>query len=283
MLSRRIPLVVLALLLAALAGRSDDRTSVVKDSFLSGGKKVRVERFEPAGKGNYAAIAFIHGVDGLDTGNAELYQQLARYQAKRGYVVLIVHYFDRTNTSPADRPALLNGLRSYLQQEKGWEKQQHLVKLFADWKEVVRDTLTYARKQEKVDGKRVALAGMSLGGFLATAVASEPEQKVAAVVTLFGGMPRESARTLTHFPPVLILSGDRDRVVPHQESLALRDLLQARKLPCSDKIYEGIDHCFMKDGELHLWSALEAQARIGKFLDNHLRQSKSTILAQNRP
>jgi dienelactone hydrolase len=269
MLSQRTPLTMLALLLvplATLTAHGDEQPGFVEDCFISGGKTVRVDRFEPAANGKHPAVVFLHGVDGIHPGSAGTYQAVARSLADRGFVVFIVHYFDRTDTQPADSAALLKGFRAHLLQEKDCEKQQHLTKLFAAWKETVKDALTHARQQEKVDGERIALVGLSLGGFLATAVASDREQKVAAVVTLFGGIPRESAKTLRRFPPALILAGDKDQVVPHQESLALRDLLREMKIPELAHVYPDVDHCFKNS----LTAALDAQGRITVFLQARL-------------
>jgi len=39
--------------------------TVTTDHFDSGGKPVRVERFEPAGPGPYPALVLLHGADGV--------------------------------------------------------------------------------------------------------------------------------------------------------------------------------------------------------------------------
>src|SRR5947207_387283 len=189
MLSHHSPLTLLALLgapLAAPAAHGEEKPGFVEDRFVSGGKTIRVERFEPAAEGKHPTVVFLYGVDGIHAGNAGAYRGVARLQADRGFVVLIVHYLDRTETRPEEIPALQKGLRTFLLQEKGQEKQEQLPRYFAAWKEAVKDALGYARKQEKVDGERIGLLGISLGGFLTAAVAAEPEQRVAAVVTLFG-------------------------------------------------------------------------------------------------
>ena len=63
--------------------------------------------------------------------------------------------------------------------------------MFASWVGTVRDAVAHARAQPQVDKDRVCLVGYSLGAFLAAAVAAEADQHIAAVVTLFGGIPRD--------------------------------------------------------------------------------------------
>jgi dienelactone hydrolase len=270
MLSHRTPLTILSLLVLLQSGstaRSDEKAAFVPDSFVSGGKTIRVERFEPAAKGKYPVAVFLYGVDGIHRGNATAFRGVARTQADRGFVVLIVHYLDATDNGFEGMAELLKGLRKFLLQEKGGGKEEDLSKSFAAWKQVVKDALKHARKQEKADGERVALVGLSLGGFLAAAVSSEPDHKVAAVVTLFGGIPRESAKGLQHFPPALFLTGDKDEVVPHQETLTLRDLVRKIKdARETTHVYKGVGHCF--DGDL--FAALQAQREVAQFLDAQL-------------
>ena len=270
MMSHRTPLTLLALLvpLTAPTARSDDKPAFTKDSFVSGGKKIRVELFEPATKGKHPAVLFFHGVDALHAGNEGPIRAVARRVADKGVVVLIVRFYDRTGTQEKDMDGLLKQLQTMLQQGgKCPPKEDDLSRLFKAWTEVVRDSLAHARKMDRVDGERVALIGLSLGGYLAASVAAEKDQKVSAIVTLFSGIPPEVAKSLLHFPPALILAGDMDRVVPHQESLNLRDLLKLKKLRCSCKVYEEVGHCF-KDG---LLAAVDAEDRISTFLHQHLK------------
>src|SRR5262245_55327276 len=144
-------------------------------------------------------------------------------------------------------------------------KQRRRITNSVAWKQVIKVALVHVRKQQNVDGERVALVGMSLGGFLATTVASEPEQRVAAVVTMFGGIPPETAKTLRQFPPALILTGDKDDVVPYRQSLVLGDLLRAKNaLRVVPHVYPGVGHCF-KDG----WgAAVDAQKGVAAFLQD---------------
>src|SRR6185436_10890777 len=178
----------------------------------------------------YPAVIFLAGLDGLHPQAEEIHRQIADHFARRGYVVLVVRYFDRTGTQATKSATLLKGFREILNDRReGNPRQEALLQDFTAWMQVVRDALKHARKLPNVDGRRVALVGLSLGGFLASTVAAEPGQRVAAVATLFGGGRGDAERNLWQCPPALILTGDRDEVVPPRKSELLRDLLRQRK------------------------------------------------------
>jgi dienelactone hydrolase len=242
-----------------------------KATFVAGGKKIGVEQFEPSKKGKYPAVVLLHGIDGLHAGNQLLFRSAARSVADTGFVVLLIHYHDRTGTSLKDAPALLAKFQGLLENPiKNGKEHKALRELFDSWAQAVRDALAHARALPSVDRERVGLVGISLGGYLAAAVASEPAQRVGAVAVLFGGIPNHNAATLTHFPPALVLSGDQDQVVPVRESYRLRNLLRSKKLSCAEKVYEGIGHGFVRDGNPDLLTALAAQVEVATFLTKHL-------------
>jgi dienelactone hydrolase len=255
-------------LLTLLSGTASAAESETETRFVSGGKQIRVERFEPTRAGKFPAVVFLYGVDGLHKDNEKTFRAAARTAASRGFVVLLVHYHDRTGTGLKDAPALMKHFQERLRNpEAGGKEQQALREKFDAWEATVRDAVAHARNHVKVDGDRVALVGYSLGGFLASSVAADPRQRISAVVTLFGGIPGDRAAALEHFPAALVISGDQDKVVPVKESYYLLGLLRAKKLPCADPaIFEGVGHGFTRNGKLDPLCALEAQARVSQFL-----------------
>src|SRR5438132_78116 len=66
---------VLFLLLSGTAPAAEPFT---KATFVSGGKKIGVEHFEPVKKREYPAIVLLYGVDGLHAGNQVLFRTAAR-------------------------------------------------------------------------------------------------------------------------------------------------------------------------------------------------------------
>ena len=259
-------------LLALLSGEAPAAEPCTQATFVSGGQKIRVECFEPGKKGKYPAVVFLYGVDGLHKDNKKAFRGAARTAASRGFVVLLVHYHDRTGTGLKDAPALMQQFQERLRNpEAGGKEQQALRDKFDAWEATVRDAVKHARNHAKVDPDRVALVGYSLGGFLAACVAADPQQRISAVVTLFGGIPGDRAATLKHFPAALVISGDQDKVVPVKESYHLLGLLQATKLHGAEsEIYKGVGHGFIKDGKPDPITAFLAQGKILTFLRERL-------------
>jgi dienelactone hydrolase len=214
-------------------------------------KSIEVERFEPAVPGTYPAIVMLHGSDGL-TKCGIYYRAGAQILAQAGYVVFLVHYFDRTDIkeiAPCDIK----------------EPQ------FLDWMETVRAAVMYAAKQTGVDKNRIGLLGFSLGACLALAVAGQGDVQIAAVADWFGGYPEELRKKCKRLPPTLIIHGDADKTVPVQEAYALEALLKDKQAPCESKIYTKQGHLFQDQpfGK----DFCDARQRTLAFLAKHLKRS----------
>src|SRR5947209_14786745 len=131
--------IVVTVGLAIILGQTA-RGSVVEStgSFVSQGKTIGVEKFEPKEAGKHPAIVILHGAGGMDIGGPE-FRLFARELARRGYVAQIVHYFDQTGTRRAD-PSTIG-------------------RSFSSWMVTVGDALTGVSRQENVDPKRIGLLG----------------------------------------------------------------------------------------------------------------------------
>jgi dienelactone hydrolase len=240
-------------------------------AFDSGGKTIAVERIAPPEEGKYPAVVMLHAIDGLDNRFGDLYRSVAETLARKGYAVQLVHYFDRTGAAAEDVAGYRKRFLPYVTQGAGDEEWKALRQLFHAWVDTVGDAVADARRQPDVDGERVALVGVSLGGFLATAAAAQPGLNVAAVVECCGGLPDEYAEGL-RLPPTLIFHGDKDGTVPVKEAYALCGRLRARNLPVDVKVYEGVGHVFAKgDRGFDLRAAWDAQQRTLRFLDENLK------------
>lgn len=66
-------------------------------------------------------------------------------------------------------------------------------------------------------------------------------------------------------PPFLIMHGNRDNVVPYQQSELLRDALQKARVPVTLKIIEGAGHGF---------GGPEVNRTVEEFLDRHLKPAR---------
>ncbi len=129
---------------------------------------------------------------------------------------------------------------------------------FLGWMDAVAETLSVARPGP------TGLVGVSLGGYLALAVAGR-DDRAGAVVVVCGGMPAILIGGLTRMPPVLVLHGDDDRVVPPSEARALAAWLAKRGMPHELVMYPGEGH--------HLTDAATADAlhRTTRFFQRHLQ------------
>jgi dienelactone hydrolase len=216
------------------------RVNQTESTFHSGGKPIRLDVFRPTGNGQrYPAVIALHGAGGSHEGMS----QPAGLLASHGYAVYVLHYFDRTETSSADKPTIFRN--------------------FPVWMKTLWDAVSHVEQLDGVDPARIGLLGFSLGAYLAISIAAI-DKRVCAVVEFFGGLPKEMKLFMRRLCPVLILHGDADAVVPVSEAYHLQKALESRSIPYEIKIYSGAGHGF--SGEV--W--LDAGARTLSFLDRHL-------------
>jgi carboxymethylenebutenolidase len=209
--------------------------------FTSGGQTIGVERFEAAQGGKRAAVLLLHGADGMT--NAERYRIGAQVLAAAGYHVFLLHYLDRTGERRAYFSTIGRG--------------------FALWADAVRDALDFVARQPGVDAERLGIVGTSLGGALAVAVAAE-DRRIKAVVNYFGFLPEPARQSATRLPPMLVLHGARDVIVPVANAHALEMLLNRLGVPHEVHVYPDQAHGF------HGAAQLDAAQRTAAFLARHL-------------
>jgi dienelactone hydrolase len=269
-----LALAVLALLGAPAGAEAPDPVSnrEVKH-FVSGGKEIAVDCFSPTRRGKHPVLITLHAVDGVDGDFAKPYHAVAKMYANQGYVVHLVHYFERTGATKQDvdgyRKLFLTHFKS---KEPRPEDLKRIKELSDTWSDVVRDALKFAKAQPNVDDERVVLVGFSLGGCLALSVAARPEVKLAAVVEFFGTLPRELRASLEKMPPTLIFHGEEDKIIPVDEAYALIGLLVTRKLEYEARILRGVGHMFVPPGgkQMREVDFLAAKFVTDAFLKQHL-------------
>jgi dienelactone hydrolase len=215
-------------------------------SFVSGGKQITIHQFAPEKLpgANVPAVIVVHG----SGGGGRYFEQYAREFTKTGYCVFIVHYFESSGTSYA--------------------VPQIIERNFLLWMQTLADAVTYAAEQPGVDADRIALLGISLGGFLSLALASS-DQRISAVISLFGGMPSPFMESATQMPPTLVLHGDRDPIVPVEEAHKLEGLLKRVGADHGVHIYPGQGHGFTGMFQL------QAAAAIVDFLQRHFELARA--------
>jgi carboxymethylenebutenolidase len=261
---------------AADPEKEGSKPKVETATFESGGRRVAVEYSKPTRGGRHPAVVLLHAVDGLDDTWGPLYRDLAVEYAGRGYVVLLVHYFDRTDPDRKDRASYRDlSVTHFTRKETATKDQERMRALFGAWGEAVRDAVKYARSRPEVDGDRVGLVGFSLGASLALAAAAEHDLKLACLVELFGSLPREHRGRVKEMPPTLLIHGDADTVVPVDEVYLLAGLLLARKQRPEVEVVAGAEHMFLRGGkELQRWPLALAKLKADAYLERHLGEKR---------
>src|SRR5262249_48617927 len=149
-------------------------------------------RFEPATPGPHPALVVLPAVHGADGGEGKPYLDQAVAYARKGYVVLLVHYHDATDVRAEPLAAVRLRVLQFFQPgaARTPEDEKALAKHFESWAAAAEGAVRYARARPNVDKKRVALVGFSLGGAVALRAAVRKVADVRAVVNLFGGLPK---------------------------------------------------------------------------------------------
>ena len=216
-------------------------------SFESAGRTIRMDATPTTGSAREPALVLLHGAGGaVSYWTGRFAPALARF----GVGLYAPHYFDRTGTGRATPEMILDG--------------QH----FPQWVAAAEDAVASVARQPSVDPDRIAVLGISLGGYLAMALATI-DSRLRAVAELSGGMPPGwEHRISSKMPPVLILHGEQDTIVPVSEARKLAQLLQAGGVAHQMELFPGESH----------WFSTAAQGRMlmscAGFLSRHLFQAR---------
>lgn len=221
----------------------------------SQGKRFRMECRRADAAAPAPAVIILHGLHGI--GRSTLYARLAEALNERGIHAFIFEYL--TPEPPPGNPPAKAGSKTAVARPQGQAQGQTQPggKVVTPAKPAPRspgvesaaqaraisEAITAVQALGYVDHRRIGMFGLSLGGFHALALAAR-DQRIAAVVNMFGAMPRATAPEVTRMPPVLILHGDRDAVVPVRRAYELDRLLKRIGAEYEMKIYKGQGHSF---------------------------------------
>jgi|SRR5581483_372845 len=178
-----------------------------RSDYSSGGVLVRAALCLPAGSARAPAAIVLHGCGGFDTFDHRLAVELPQ----AGIATLYVDYF-RPTPSPG-RNGFCGG---------GSEDA------FAVWQREVVAAAAHLRRQGRIDPRRVAVVGWSLGGGLALATSAAHPRLFQARVAFSSGVPPGIRVHAVHgTPPTLLLSGGPADAVPLTWTQRLYRILRA--------------------------------------------------------
>jgi acetyl esterase/lipase len=188
---------------------------------------LKLDLYEPSNDNNKRrpVFIFIHG-GGYKEGSKYDAAAISGEFAKRGYVVLAMDY--RLKTDPfSDFPRTLSDDYEDISDVIGW---------------INKNAEAYG-----LDAEHVAIGGDSAGGYLSMNYVNEYLERdpsivtsIFAIVDIYGGMLGSSVHE--HLPPILIIHGTIDQLIPYQQSLELKDTLQKHGIYHDLYTMEGVGH-----------------------------------------
>jgi len=188
----------------------------------SAGARVRIEEYRPRASAGSAVLVLLYGSGGAHSSGVP-YVDEARLFAAKNCAVYLPHYLDVTTGSAA-------------------EPQSH----YELWAKTVEDALRWIASRTGIARDRTVIAGYSLGGSVALAVAAA-QPGLGGIVVWSGSLP-DAYRDVEALPPLLILHGGRDTVVPASDARQLAALCTIRKFRCDLSIYPEEGHAFSAEG-----------------------------------
>jgi carboxymethylenebutenolidase len=186
-------------------------------------RQVHVTYFRAPGDAPRPSALLLHGAGGFDRQIANNNRYAAQLAAQ-GIDAYLVYYY-----SDLDDKMMSNGVNVFEDR-------------YPDWAKLVDDLADYLIAQKNSNGK-VGLVGFSNGGILATG-ASTLDPKINAAVIYYGTDPWPLGVKAKRFPPLLVLHGDADQIIPVQNGKQLAAEAKALGAKVDLVIYPGESHGF---------------------------------------
>lgn len=121
--------------------------------------------------------------------------------------------------------------------------------------------------QEQPSAIHIGLLGYSLGASIALAAGSQ-DANVAAIVEWYGSLRDEFLPGLRRLPPLLILHGANDNIIPVMNAHQLEKLCAMRGFACSSHIYNDQGHGFSNS------ALVDADERTLNFLKKYMQSNE---------
>lgn len=244
---RQLAFVLAAVALGPFAGAQ--QLVGTRGVFHSDHHSVTIEQYDPPGKSTRYAVMIVHGGGGPEGGWRE--SGITEALVAAGYSVFVPHYFEGSGGK--------------------WERDMR-PQQFLSYVRTLNDASRYIAEQTGIRRQAIGLVGYSLGGYLVLALAEESishppplhSPEIKALVEVYGAMPEFAAQRMTRMPPVLILHGELDDVVPVSRAYELERLFKEKGVRYEMKIYAGQKHGLEGD------AASDANKRTVAFLGEYL-------------
>lgn len=211
-------------------------------------RNVDVTFFRARGDAPRPSVLLLHGANGFDSQIAN-YNRYAAALADAGLDAYLVFYY-----SPGDWQRLTRG-------------DDIFAKRFLSWTKLVSDLAADIRKRPDASGK-IGLVGFSNGGTLSGGTAAL-DPTISAAVIYYGAVPFPLETPVEHLPPLLILHGDADAIIPIDQGRRLADLAKSLKGKPELVIYPGEKHGF--GSRIDDQNGADALARTIAFLKRELQ------------
>lgn len=219
MIQHRISFLILCLVLALAQMASAQQPSLVSGDSVS--PPIYGVLATPASPGPHPGVVILHG----SAGWRPAYAQYAKALADSGFISLAIDYYSETGRDTVLGQAL---------------------HMWPHWQAAVRRAVRWLDEQPSVSNGHIGLVGFSRGAFLAVSVGSSiPSAK--AVVDFYGGVTTRTASVeeqVRNFPPLLILHGEADTIVPPRFAYDLKQAVISHGGEVEMHIYPGAHHAF---------------------------------------
>lgn len=224
-----------------------------KISYQNGEVRIQAIQCRPEDAFTHPGIIILHGMEGFKAHHESFSEKIAR----DGYVVFTPQWFggkaERKDPSEVELSDAINMVR-------------------------------YLQSSEHVDKTRIGLVGFSLGATLSlimalynkgikVAVLYYPPANWEQIGQLFRRIRIEPNFIETISCPLLILQGDKDRVVPIESAYKLFQNLKYHNRLCEIRVYPNVDHEFNWSDRREYNAEFTEKAREDtvRFLDKYLK------------
>jgi phospholipase/carboxylesterase len=125
--------------------------------------------------------------------------------------------------------------------------------------------------KRRLDDSHLALVGFSQGAMMALHVGLRRKKKIAGIVAFSGALvaPETLGTEIASRPPVLLVHGEADAVVPFAAMTEAKDALKAAEVPVKALRRRGLGHAIDDDGVIAAGDFLVQNLAIKKVAADH--------------